>query len=88
VANGEQSLVEGHYEYRHYMQDRVDDNGWGCAYRSLQTLASWFLLYGYTDKPVPSHRDIQQVRTYVCIVCVSIKWYQFLHSFVRTLRSV
>ena len=35
--------------------------GWGCAYRSLQTIWSWFNLQGYTDKPVPSHVDIQKV---------------------------
>ena len=34
--------------------------GWGCAYRSLQTLWSWFLLQGYTDKPVANHRQIQE----------------------------
>ena len=34
--------------------------GWGCAYRSLQTIASWFRYQGYTSKPVPSHREIQQ----------------------------
>ena len=34
--------------------------GWGCAYRSLQTIASWFRHQGYTSKPVPSHREIQQ----------------------------
>ncbi len=34
--------------------------GWGCAYRSLQTLWSWFVHQGYTRRPVPSHREIQQ----------------------------
>ena len=34
--------------------------GWGCAYRSLQTLWSWFVLQGHTTKPVPNHRGIQQ----------------------------
>jgi len=24
------------------MQDKFDDNGWGCAYRSFQTIVSWF----------------------------------------------
>lgn len=43
------------------MQDGIDDSGWGCAYRSFQTIWSWFILNGYTDKPVPSHREIQQV---------------------------
>lgn len=34
--------------------------GWGCAYRSLQTIVSWFRHQGYTSNPVPSHREIQQ----------------------------
>ncbi len=44
--------VKGRYAYFHYLQDGMSDTGWGCAYRSLQTLWSWFLLQGYTDKPV------------------------------------
>ncbi|XP_018085877.1 ufm1-specific protease 2 [Xenopus laevis] len=54
------SLVQGLYSYHHYMQDRMDDNGWGCAYRSLQTICSWFKYQGYTDKPIPTHKEIQQ----------------------------
>lgn len=34
--------------------------GWGCAYRSLQTLCSWFRHQGYTCRAPPSHREIQQ----------------------------
>jgi hypothetical protein len=34
--------VQGMYSYHHYWQDRIDDSGWGCAYRSLQTVVSWF----------------------------------------------
>lgn len=41
------ALVRGKYEYYHYCQNKMDDNGWGCAYRSLQTLASWFKLQGW-----------------------------------------
>ena len=63
VKGGEQTLVDGHYAYYHYMQDNFDDNQWGCAYRSLQTLCSWFILQGYTTKPVPTHAQIQQVHT-------------------------
>ncbi|KAK8787373.1 hypothetical protein V5799_022852 [Amblyomma americanum] len=54
-------LVSGQYKYRHYQQDRMDDNGWGCAYRSLQTIVTWFQLQGYTDCATPSHREIQQI---------------------------
>jgi len=53
-------LVQGPYFYFHYGQD-LDDRGWGCAYRSLQTIVSFFRLNGYTTKPVPSHREVQQV---------------------------
>ena len=41
-TGGEVHLVDGTYTYHHYMQDQFDDDGWGCAYRSLQTLISWF----------------------------------------------
>lgn len=54
-------LVQGIYSYHHYMQDRVDDNGWGCAYRSLQTICSWFQQQGYVERSVPTHKEIQQV---------------------------
>lgn len=55
-----QALVQGFYLYHHYMQDSYDDNGWGCAYRSLQTIVSWFNLQGYSCKSYPSHKEIQQ----------------------------
>ncbi|XP_063074666.1 ufm1-specific protease 2 [Engraulis encrasicolus] len=53
-------LVQGVYSYHHYMQDRMDDNGWGCAYRSLQTICSWFQQQGYVERTVPTHKEIQQ----------------------------
>ncbi|XP_041838653.1 ufm1-specific protease 2 isoform X2 [Melanotaenia boesemani] len=60
LDNGKLYLVQGTYSYHHYMQDHVDDNGWGCAYRSLQTICSWFQQQGYVELPVPSHKEIQQ----------------------------
>lgn len=60
LENGKLYLVQGIYSYHHYMQDRVDDNGWGCAYRSLQTICSWFQQQGYTEHSVPTHKEIQQ----------------------------
>lgn len=42
------------------LQDKFDDGGWGCAYRSLQTICSWFAKQLYTSRGVPSHREIQQ----------------------------
>ncbi|EQC25303.1 hypothetical protein, variant [Saprolegnia diclina VS20] len=46
-AGGTQFLVSGDYAFYHYMQQGVNDKGWGCAYRSLQTLASWLVLNHY-----------------------------------------
>ncbi|KAK9278466.1 hypothetical protein L1049_028031 [Liquidambar formosana] len=60
VSGGFISLVQGSYEYHHYLQDGFDDSGWGCAYRSLQTIISWFRLQHYTSIDVPSHREIQE----------------------------
>lgn len=61
VLGGRQYLVQGTYGYHHYMQDSFDDNGWGCAYRSLQTLISWFRHQGYTSKSIPTHKTIQEI---------------------------
>lgn len=69
------SIVQGLYAYHHYMQDNFDDNGWGCAYRSLQTIISWYRLQGYTDVPVPSHRTIQK-----CLVDIGDKPSSFIGS--------
>jgi hypothetical protein len=43
------------------MQDRFNDAGWGCAYRSLQTICSWLYFQRYTTIPVPSHVEIQEI---------------------------
>ncbi|XP_077293156.1 UFM1 specific peptidase 2 isoform X2 [Arctopsyche grandis] len=69
------AIVRGFYTYHHYMQDQFDDDGWGCAYRSLQTLCSWFRFQGYTDKPIPTHKQIQQ-----CLVKIGDKMSSFVGS--------
>lgn len=60
VKDGKQYLVQGKYSYYHYMQQKFDDKGWGCAYRSLQTICSWFKLQGYTERSIPTHYEIQK----------------------------
>eukprot|EP01090_Pellita_catalonica_P010323 TRINITY_DN21776_c0_g1_i1.p1 TRINITY_DN21776_c0_g1~~TRINITY_DN21776_c0_g1_i1.p1 ORF type:complete len:570 (-),score=92.78 TRINITY_DN21776_c0_g1_i1:64-1773(-) len=59
-AGGKVSFVQGDYEYYHYMQDNFNDTGWGCAYRSLQTICSWMRMNGYARKAVPDHAEIQR----------------------------
>ncbi|GIY40132.1 ufm1-specific protease 1 [Caerostris darwini] len=34
-------LVRGTYFYYHYKCDGTNDVGWGCGYRTLQTICSW-----------------------------------------------
>uniref|UniRef100_A0A224XKS4 Putative ufm1-specific protease 2 n=1 Tax=Panstrongylus lignarius TaxID=156445 RepID=A0A224XKS4_9HEMI len=75
VSNGQRALVKGCYEYYHYLQDSFDDRGWGCAYRSFQTIFSWFRLQGYTTKKVPSHKEIQ-----ACLVKLGDKPASFIGS--------
>jgi len=72
---GEVAIVRGKYSYYHYCQNNMDDNGWGCAYRSLQTLASWFLWQGYTAKEVPTFKEIQK-----CLVDIGDKPSNFVSS--------
>ncbi|GLH15251.1 Probable Ufm1-specific protease 2 [Gryllus bimaculatus] len=75
VKGGEVSVVQGLYSYHHYMQDRIDDDGWGCAYRSLQTIVSWFRWQGYTARDPPSHHEIQE-----CLVKLGDKPPSFIGS--------
>ncbi|XP_016931984.3 probable Ufm1-specific protease 2 [Drosophila suzukii] len=60
VTDGKEYLVNGNYHYYHYLQQQVQDKGWGCAYRSLQTICSWFVLQGYTNAPIPTHLEVQE----------------------------
>ncbi|KAI1726388.1 peptidase family c78 domain-containing protein [Ditylenchus destructor] len=69
------AIVLGRYQYHHYMQDNFDDSGWGCAYRSFQTVWSWFRLQHLTDKPIPTHKQIQQ-----CLVDIGDKPASFAGS--------
>lgn len=75
TPSGKLSLVYGCYAYHHYMQNGFDDNGWGCAYRSLQTIFSWYRLQGYTENAVPTHKDIQK-----CLVEIKDKPTSFINS--------
>ena len=53
--------VKGSYEYYHYGQDGFDDKGWGCAYRSMQTLVSWIVKQNISIRAVPTHVEIQRM---------------------------
>ncbi|KAL7057961.1 hypothetical protein AAHC03_017228 [Spirometra sp. Aus1] len=61
-SDGTCEVVRGRYTYKHYLQDGTNDKNWGCAYRSLQTLASWLLWRGIVTpvRELPSLRAIQE----------------------------
>ncbi len=62
VAGGTKYIIYGSYIYSHYMQDSFDDQGWGCAYRSLQTVLSWFKVQRLVaDFKIPSIPEIQKI---------------------------
>lgn len=52
--------VHGTYDYYHYCMDQTMDNGWGCAYRSFQTICSWLIYQNFIYKDVPTHIEIQR----------------------------
>ncbi|KAJ8282878.1 hypothetical protein COCON_G00053970 [Conger conger] len=57
------SLVAGEYVYFHYGCDGQDDRGWGCGYRTLQTICSWLHLnrpHLKARESPPGLREIQQ----------------------------
>ncbi|OII76832.1 hypothetical protein cand_024070 [Cryptosporidium andersoni] len=64
ILDNEIYKIEGDYWYFHYFQDNIDDIGWGCTYRSLQTVLSWYLLNNYSIKPILNHYEIQKILKY------------------------
>ncbi|ESO93327.1 hypothetical protein LOTGIDRAFT_161889 [Lottia gigantea] len=52
-------LVNGQYEYYHYACDGTSDQGWGCGYRTLQTLCSWIKAKTSYQRDVPNLQEIQ-----------------------------
>lgn len=61
IENSVTAVVEGAYDYYHYRVDGFQDDGWGCAYRSLQSVVSWFQHQQLTRALVPSVLEIQKI---------------------------
>ncbi|XP_053972680.1 ufm1-specific protease 1 [Hylaeus anthracinus] len=58
---GQSFLIQGDYEYWHYGCDGFNDKGWGCGYRTLQTICSWIIKNRNLEQSVPSIRSIQEI---------------------------
>ncbi|XP_071133747.1 ufm1-specific protease 1-like isoform X1 [Mytilus edulis] len=52
--------VKEDYLYYHYGCDDVQDQGWGCGYRTLQTLCSWVKFQQKATRDVPTISEIQK----------------------------
>ncbi|VDK39013.1 unnamed protein product [Taenia asiatica] len=52
---------KGVVEYWHYGGQKIDDRGWGCGYRTLQTIVSWFKLNLSLQSTFPDIDDIQLI---------------------------
>lgn len=51
-------LISGNILYFHYGHQGLNDKGWGCAYRSLQCLLSFFSMNHYVDMRVPTIPEV------------------------------
>mmetsp|Transcript_4002 Transcript_4002/g.5833 ORF Transcript_4002/g.5833 Transcript_4002/m.5833 type:complete len:551 (-) Transcript_4002:136-1788(-) len=60
VPKGIEYRITGHFDYYHYGLQGFDDKGWGCAYRSLQMVSSWYQLNGLTSKAPLAIPEIQK----------------------------
>uniref|UniRef100_A0A7E4VXU1 Ufm1-specific protease 2 n=1 Tax=Panagrellus redivivus TaxID=6233 RepID=A0A7E4VXU1_PANRE len=69
------SVIKSNYIYYHYDCDGFDDSGWGCAYRSLQTIWSWLNYKGRVNRLPPSHKEVQE-----CLVSIGDKPSKFIGS--------
>ncbi|KAE9548929.1 hypothetical protein FO519_007856 [Halicephalobus sp. NKZ332] len=68
-------IIQSDYVYYHYQCDGFDDSGWGCAYRSLQTIWSWLCFKRRVNRMPPSHKEIQE-----CLVSIGDKPEKFIGS--------
>ncbi|XP_077294516.1 UFM1 specific peptidase 1 [Arctopsyche grandis] len=61
--NGVTYSVDGSLDYYHYNCDGVDDQGWGCGYRTLQSICSWIKQNVKTcyNLEIPSLQEIQKI---------------------------
>lgn len=63
VLEENSTVFRGSLIFYHYKCDGKDDCGWGCGYRTIQTLCSWIIKTkeNCSSKTVPSINQIQEV---------------------------
>ncbi|THD26019.1 Ufm1-specific protease 2 [Fasciola hepatica] len=63
TSNSSVHGFRGSCYYFHYGLQGIDDRGWGCGYRTLQTILSWFLVNRSCSFEMP---DLFQVQKLLC----------------------
>lgn len=51
----------GRFDYYHYACDGFQDEGWGCGYRTLQSICSWIINTKQSSVCVPNIPEIQKI---------------------------
>ena len=73
-GKSEKYQVIGSHKFFYYKCDGIDDIGWGCGYRTLQTMCSWIrlkLLENYKIKNIT--KDVKEVPTILEIQKILVK---------------
>lgn len=63
ISNIKEYTIDGDYRYYHYLQDGERDSGWGCAYRSLQSIYSFFIENHYVDDEDSKYKENRNIPT-------------------------
>ncbi|XP_052871990.1 probable Ufm1-specific protease 1 [Anopheles cruzii] len=61
--DGNTYLMRGNYHYYHYGCDGFQDMGWGCGYRTLQSICSWIIQSGGSARTATSGCDVPNIPT-------------------------
>ncbi|CRK98249.1 CLUMA_CG011611, isoform A [Clunio marinus] len=60
-SNEDVYLTKYNYYYHHYICDGFNDVGWGCGYRTLQSICSMIIMTNEIEVSVPSIKQIQEI---------------------------
>ncbi|XP_060555107.1 ufm1-specific protease 1-like [Ruditapes philippinarum] len=73
-------ISKGEYVYYHYGCGNFDDRGWGCGYRTLQSLSSWVKHQQEKMNSKPSHNVPSIPEIQEALVAIGDKPYTFKGS--------
>ncbi|CAF0957870.1 unnamed protein product [Adineta ricciae] len=66
--------VRGSLTFYHYKCDGHDDRGWGCGYRTLQTLCSWKINQNHSLNQINGLAHVKQRWCLVNFTISRVEW--------------